>query len=156
MYDHSLIVKHYRPKLLDRYIDSIDVYHFGKDKEILLHTKGVFEMVFQSNESFQHNTSYSSGWTTRPKNFIGGLHSKSYSIKPTGNQNLCIAIAFKPNTAKYFIPQKLNNFQNKLIEISEVWKDSNDLLIREMEQKGNDRDKINAIESFLAKKNHYS
>lgn len=152
MHTSNLSIQKYTPKELHQYINSINVYRFKKDTEVLLHPKGVFEIVFQSNDSFKHNTSYSSGWTTRPKHFIGGLHNKSYSIISEDDYNVCITVEFKANTAKYFIPYKLNLFQNNLIDISEIWTDGLGKLKLKLEKEYSDLGKVRCIESFMADK----
>ena len=116
-----MTINTYRPKMLQTYIEAFKVYHFNNLEEVQLFPKGVFEMVFQSHHSFQHNTDYSNGWELRPRNFIGGLHTKSYYVNPGNIHNYCIVVEFKPNTAKYFIPEKLNTFQNAVIDINDIW-----------------------------------
>ena len=111
--------------------------------------KGVFEVVFQSHENFQHKTSYSLGWETRPKSFIGGLHNKSYHVKPNGKKNFCIVVEFKPNTAKYFIPEKLNNFQNNVVDLFEIWENAAIDLSYKITNEKFDGNKINLIERFF-------
>ncbi|WP_299228706.1 AraC family transcriptional regulator [uncultured Psychroserpens sp.] len=152
MYNESLIVKQYPSRFLKQYISNIYIYHFKSSNKTLLHPKGVFEMVIQGNSDIQHSTSYSDGWETRPKNFIGGLHSKSYYVKPEKSNNLSvISVEFKPDATKYFIPEKLNRFQNKLVELSQIWNDSN-LLISRIEAAKTDTERVNCIENFLKSK----
>ena len=152
MHNENIHIQKYASKVLPHYINSINVYRFKKDVEVQLHPKGVFEIVFQCNDSFKHNTSYSSGWNTRPKSFIGGLHNKSYSIKSEADLNVCIAVEFKPNTAKYFIPEKLNLFQNNLVKVSDIWKDSHSKLLLKLEKQSSDLAKVRCIENFMTDK----
>ena len=150
--NNLLRIQKFKPKILHQYIESFNIYHFDENEVIQLFPKGVFEIVFQSDARFQHNTSYSSGWETRPENFIGGLHNKSYNVKPNGSKNFCIVVEFKPNTAKYFIPYKLHNFQNNVIDIFEIWKKSAAELTQKIKTEKTDQHKIKLIESFFVDK----
>ena len=147
-----LAIQKYSPKILHQYIESFNVYYFNKDVPIQLFPKGVFELVFQSNDHFQHNTSYSLGWEVRPANFIGGLHNKSYTVKPNGDKDYCIVAEFKPNTAKYFIPSKLNSFKNNVVDIFEIWGKPAVELSQKINQEQINSNRISIIENFLASK----
>ena len=75
------------------YIQAFKVYHFIDKDDVFLVPKGVFEMVFQSQHSFQHNTNYSSGWQLRPRNFVGGLHNQAYRVNSgTGDNYFCTLV----------------------------------------------------------------
>lgn len=152
MHQTKLDIQKYAPKVLNQYIETFNIYHFDRDIDIRLFPKGVFEIVFQNNDNFQHNTSYSSGWETRPKDFIGGLHNKSYTVKSKGNNNFCIVVEFKPNTAKYFISDKLHNFQNNVIDIFEIWGNSALDLSLKIKKEKSDQHKVKLIEHFLLDK----
>jgi AraC-like DNA-binding protein len=147
-----MIIQKYQPKILHNYIESFKTYQFDQDMDIKLFPKGVFEIVFQSNDHFSHNTAYSSGWKTRPIDFIGGLHNKSYHVKSTGNKNFCFVVEFKPNTAKYFIPSKLHDFENNVIDISEIWGNQALELSQKIRKEKSDANKIKLIEAFLLDK----
>ncbi len=149
MLENTFTIQRYSPKVLHQYIESFNVYRFDGRGDIQLFPKGVFEIVFQSNDHFQHNTSYSLGWETRPKHFIGGLHNKSYQVKPNGNKNFCITVEFKANTARYFIPYKLHDFQNQVIDIFEIWGNAAQELSQKIAEEKLDHQKIALIESFL-------
>ncbi len=152
MLGNTLAVQKYSPKVLHKYIESFKVYGFGEESNIQFLPKGVFEIVFQSNGYFKHKTSYSSGWEIRPKSFIGGLHNKSYNVKPNGKNDFCIVVEFKPNTAKYFIPDKLHNFQNNVVDLFEIWgKDATDLSW-EINKKKIGYKEIEQIENFFLNK----
>ncbi len=152
MLKNTLNIQKYSPRVLHQYIESFSVYRFEGGADIQLFPKGVFEIVFQSNDDFQHKTAYSSGWETRPKSFVGGLHNKSYHVKPNGNKNFCIVVEFKPNTAKYFIPDKLYNFQNSIIDLFEIWGKDAIQLSRKINKENIGHNKIELIESFFLNK----
>lgn len=147
-----LNILEYPPNLLSKYVANYSIYRFGENIDTRLYPKGIFEIVFQSNTNFQHNTSYSSGWQSRPKNFIGGLHNKSYTVRTNGNHNVCIAVEFKPNTAKYFIPHKLHNFQNNIVDIHDIWGNGAAELSHKITTEKENIDKISLIEDFLLQK----
>ncbi len=150
--NRKLTILKYPAKVLHQYIEAFKVYHFIDDNEVLLLPKGVFEIVFQNHHSFQHNTSYTSGWRLRPRNFIGGLHNQSYHVNSGIGENYCIVVEFKPNTAKYFIPEKLNVFQNAVIDINEIWGKSARLLSQKIDREKSDKRKVEYIENFLIQK----
>lgn len=135
-----------------QFIEAFRVYFFLDDKEVLLLPKGVFEMVFQSQHSFQHNTYYSEGWQLRPRNFIGGLHNKSYFVNSGTKENYCVVVEFKPNTAKFFIPEKLNQFKNSIVDIYDIWGKSAQRLVQKIDRSDSEIKKIEYIESFLISK----
>ncbi len=149
---NKLNIQKYTPRVLGQYIEAFSVYRFDDDMDVQLFPKGVFEIVFQSHDAFQHNTAYSLGWKTRPQNFIGGLHNKSYHVKAGDRKNYCIVVEFKANTAKYFIPCKLHHFQNSLIDIFEVWGSDSIQLANKIHQEETDQGKIQQIENFLMNK----
>lgn len=134
---------------MHHYIEAFKIYRFIDDWDVFLLPKGVFEIVFQSQHSFQHNTNYSSGWKLRPRNFIGGLHSQSYSVNSGTKPNYCIVVEFKPNTAKYFIHEKLNAFQNAVIDINEIWGKPASLLSQKIDREKSEEHKLEHIENFL-------
>lgn len=152
MLQNSLSIQKFSPSILHQYIESFNVYSFGASMDFQLFPKGVFEIVFQNNDSFQHKTSYSSGWETRPTSFVGGLHNKSYHVKPNGSKNFCIVVEFKPNTAKYFIPEKLHNFQNNLVDLSEIWGNDAIQLSRKINKEIIGLNEIKQIEDFFVNK----
>ena len=149
---NTLTIQKYSPSILPQFIECFKIYRFDSGMDIQLFPKGVFEIVFQSNQHFQHKTSYSSGWETRPKNFIGGLHNKSYLVKSNGNKNVCIVVEFKPNTARYFIPEKLHNFQNNVVDVVEIWGKEAIELSRKINKDSIGLKEIELLESFFLDK----
>ena len=152
MLKQALNICKYAPTTLHQYIESFNIYRFDDDTDIQLFPKGIFEIVFQSTAHFQHNTAYSSGWETRPKNFIGGLHNKTYHVKPNGKSSFCVVVEFKPNTAKSFIPCKLHDFQNSVIDVFEIWGNSSVKLSQQMGEEKDDLKKVELIENYLLDK----
>lgn len=126
------------------------------EKDVFLVPKGVFEIVFQSQHSFQHNTNYSEGWELRPRNFIGGLHNQSYHVNSGSGDNYCIVVEFKPNSAKYFIPEKLDLFKNAVVDIRDIWGESAQMLSKKIDGERSDQCKVEHIEDFLLQQYHRS
>lgn len=145
----KLTIQKFTPKVLHHYIEAFKIYHFIDDLDVLLLPKGIFEIVFQSHHCFQHNTDYSSGWKLRPRHFIGGLHNKSYNVNSGTKDNYCIVVEFKPNTAKYFISEKLNAFQNAVVDINDIWGKSARILSQKIDREKLDECKLEHIENFL-------
>ncbi|MDF1696874.1 MAG: helix-turn-helix domain-containing protein [Saprospiraceae bacterium] len=139
----------YHAKYLSKYIEAFKIYHFNDTTNVQLLPKGIFEIVFQSQHSFQHCTEYSSGWKLRPRHFVGGLHHKAYQVNPGQKQNYCIVVEFKPETAKYFIPEKLDSLQNAVVDIQDIWGTAARKLIQKLDRAKQDSEKIAHIEQFL-------
>lgn len=144
-----LNIETYRPKVLHQYIEAFKIYNFGEEENVFLLPKGVFEIVFQSQYGFQHNTNYSEGWKFRPRNFVGGLHNQAYNVISGRRGNYCLVVEFKPNTAKYFIPEKLDAFKNAVIDINEVWGEKAGILSNRIDNEDSNEGKIDLIEAFL-------
>jgi len=144
-------IVNYQPKVLTQYLENISIYSFEGEKVVQLHPKGTFELVFQDNNHFQHNTFYSGGWDRRPEAFLGGLHDHFYTVKPIAKNGYCIAVEFKPNAAKYFISGPLHVFKNELVDINNEWGNLGwELSIRLKEEKQNEK-RVELIEHFLMK-----
>lgn len=142
-------IQTYPPKVLGDYIQAFRVYYFTDNQTIRLIPKGIFEIVFQSDDRFLHNTEYSDGWAQRPRHFVGGLHTKSYTVHPDGRQSYCIVAEFKPHTSRYFIPEKLNLFKNTLVSTSDIWGASAIKLANDLHVRSTMKEKIDLVEHFF-------
>lgn len=141
----------YKPKLLSKYIACYKVYHFAEAKEVALDPEGYFEMIFQLENDFLHNTAMTEGWELRPQNFVGGLHTKSYRIKPTVSNTKIFGIEFKSNGAKHFIPDKLQLYKNRTVNLNDVMADMAGEAIGQNAMQGMSEGNISIIENCLAK-----
>ena len=148
----NLTILTFYPTVLNGYIEAFKIYHFTDSSDVFLIPKGIFELVFQSQNTFHHQTNYSSGWTLRPRNFIGGLHSQSYYVNSGSKENYCIVVEFKPNTARYFIPERLNLYKNATIDINDVWGNAAQVLSNKIDQAKDFKQKVRHIESFLVER----
>jgi AraC-like DNA-binding protein len=143
-------VRRIRPGLLGRFINWFTIYHFYDDVPLQMYPEGYFELVFQVGSNFFQNSNDTGEWKKRPMQFIGGLHNKSYSIKPERKHSMLISVNFKPNSARYFIPEKLQLFKNKLVSLDDVFKRSELGRVGEMYGWPNTGMTIRLIEEFLS------
>jgi AraC-like DNA-binding protein len=139
-----------RPQQLGRFINWFAIYHFHDEAPVRMYPEGFFELVFQVGSNFFQISSESDKWEKRPMQFIGGLHNKSYSIKPQHSNSSLISVKFKPNSARYFIPEKLQLFKNKLVRIDDVFKRSSLGRLEELYGQSSALKAIWYIEEFLA------
>lgn len=139
----------YRPKRLSAFIDSFLVYHFMDDIPVILNPEGHFELIFQIDGNFSQNNINAFIWQSRPAFFIGGLHNTSFAIRPENKQSKLISVIFKPHCARYFIPDKLHLFKNKLVDMLDVFGVSKMNHIEVVQKKMSIESKLDIIESFL-------
>ncbi|MCB0706994.1 MAG: helix-turn-helix transcriptional regulator [Saprospiraceae bacterium] len=111
----------YQPVQLARFIDRYIIYHFREDEEILFFPEGHFDLILQSDQDILYRSDSMLDWISRPRLFVGGLHSRSYSVKPARKNTHLISIQFKANGANYFIPEKLHLYKNKIIDLLDVF-----------------------------------
>lgn len=111
----------YRPRQLGAFIDSFMVYHFTDETPVVLHPEGQFELIVQLNAPFLQGPVDQAIWQERPVFFIGGLHNRSYTIKPGTKDAKLISVKFKPHCARYFVPDKLHLFKNRVVDMQDVF-----------------------------------
>ena len=111
----------HRPKILDAYIDCFSIYEFSDDAPVKLDPNGKFELIFQLEHSFSHNTLKTNGWEERPFQFVGGPHTQSYWIKPNQKKSNLLSVEFKSAGAKFFIPDNLNAYKNRSIDLRDAF-----------------------------------
>lgn len=139
-----------KPTHLKDFINWFSVCHFHDIKPLRLNPEGYFELIFQVDGDF-FQTTPEGLWKTRPRHFIGGLHNKSYTIKPENKSSFLISVNFKPNCARFFIPEKLHYFKNQVIPLDEVFKPSKLEKIKRLDGFDSVGKKIELIEAFLLK-----
>ncbi len=108
-------------KRFSKYIDCIKYYQFDSIDPILLHPEGHFEIIFQSEHEFQNDTITTNGWEKRPSSFVGGLHNQSYQIQAKTTNASLMSIQFKPEAARYFIPEKLSLLKNQIVDLHDLY-----------------------------------
>ena len=133
------------------FINGFTVYHFTDNVPVRLNPGGYFELIFQLNGGFCQTSTDNSHWISRPEYFIGGLHSKSFQVKPEKKDSTLISVNFKPHSTRFFIPDKLHNYKNKVVQLSDIYRSSDLGQLQAIH--GNDQmdNKLKLIESFLVK-----
>lgn len=134
---------------LDAFIDGILIYHFFDDSPVRLNPEGQFELIFQLDGSFKQHSINSTDWESRPTSFIGGLHNSSYTVKPEKEGAKLISVVFKPHCARFFIPDKLNLFKNKLVDMDDVFPKTELEKIERLYNNSNKSDSLSLIKGFL-------
>lgn len=112
----------YSPLKLGNYIAGITLYQFTDDSPVMLNPGGYFELIFQLEGSFVQSVVLQDSWQIRPDFFVGGLHSRSFMVKPDKAGAKLLSIQFRPNCARFFIPDRLNLFKNKIEDLESVFK----------------------------------
>ncbi len=124
------------------YLSSARIYELEDETSLFLNPEGHIEMIFQLDGDFEQKSTSSSEWKTRPTNFIGGLHSKSFHIRASNGKGRLLSICFKPHKARHFIPDRLNLYKNQIVEFDAIGMEigrieetaSNNKLIQGIEQ----------------------
>lgn len=107
---------------LGKYIDRFRFYHFQAPTTLDLNPEGNFEFIFQLQGDFAQKPIAETTWKIRPKNFVGGLHSKSFQVKSMGEVGTLLSVSFKPLGARHFIQDSLKSFKNDLVELDQLSK----------------------------------
>ncbi|MCF8368649.1 MAG: helix-turn-helix domain-containing protein [Bacteroidales bacterium] len=149
--ENTFKVIKYKPRQLSAYVENFMVYHFKGKKPVLLYPEGHFELIFQVYGNFSQNNINSTLWDARPVFFIGGLHNTSYAIKPEEGQSKLISVEFKPGSARFFIPEKLNLFKNRVVDLKDVFRSSKIDNIEAILWTDNTKAQLEMIETFLVK-----
>jgi AraC-like DNA-binding protein len=137
------------PRRLAAFIDSFTVYEFDENLPVRLNPEGFFEFIFQLGNGFVQSNAEVSIWENRPNLFIGGLHNKSYWIKPVNKNSKLISVNFKPNCARYFIPDRLNLFKNKIVSLDDVFRQVSVNRLNDIQECHSIGQSIELIETFL-------
>lgn len=141
-------IKRYIPTAFSNYIDGIDRYDFINSAPVELSPGGYFELVFQTGGFYQSNATNES-WVNRPKVFIGGLHNKSFSIRPENEKASLFSVRFKTGAAKNFIPDRLNLYKNKVVDVAVIFPEAIVSLAENVIEQANDDVQLMAIEHLL-------
>lgn len=148
--NYTYRTKRYRPKRLSAFIKYFTYYQFTDVKPVKLIPEGCFELIFQLDSQFSQRPVDANNWQYRPEFFIGGLHNKSYLIKPERNFSSLISVIFKPNCARYFIPDKLQFYKNRIVGLEDIFRQSKISQFVDMKSSISIQEKIDLIEVFLA------
>ncbi|MDX2361480.1 MAG: helix-turn-helix transcriptional regulator [Crocinitomicaceae bacterium] len=140
---------HYTSNRFSELINGFTHYQFDDIAPIQLYPEGHFELILQLESDFLHNTPSTDQWESRPQQFIGGLHNQAYSIRPACKNASLISIVFKPESAKYFIPEKLNAFKNKVVDVADVFTRAELELVKRVDADATLTSSITNLENFL-------
>lgn len=127
------------------------VYHFVDETPVVLHPEGQFELIVQLNASFHQGDIHQAVWEERPLVFVGGLHNTSYAIKPGVKEARLISVKFKPHCARFFIPDKLQLFKNRVVDIQDVFPRSQLGQLQQVLKEGPVAGSLARLESFLVR-----
>ncbi|MCB0805191.1 MAG: AraC family transcriptional regulator [Bacteroidales bacterium] len=139
----------FAPKYLNRYIRNFTVYKFEDTTPLMMYPGGYLEFIFQIHCDFEQYSIQSENRQTRPMNFVGGLHNQSFYIKPKQQNAQVISVKFKPDCAKYFIPDRLNLFKNKIVNLDDVIPGKKKHQIENLTANIETQERLDRIESFL-------
>lgn len=139
-------------KKLAKYISSYNILHIDYKEDYTFIPQGVFEIIFQLDGQFEHKPLLKNEWVPWPNCFIGGLHNKAYKIRTKKGKGLFLTVRFKPNAAKYFFKNNLNEFKNTIVNLSDLWSLGGKTLENKFLEKETIDDKIELIEQFLISK----
>ncbi|MEM7086239.1 MAG: helix-turn-helix domain-containing protein [Bacteroidota bacterium] len=121
----QLILETHCPRYLTGYIDSIACYTFSRNHCVTFCPEGAFKLVFLDSDQFQYQVQCGK-WESCSKKFVWGPHNMYHQLKSKKDKGVCVIVNFKPGKAKYFIPGKLDKYQNRLIDIGSVWNKRNE------------------------------
>jgi AraC-like DNA-binding protein len=103
------------------YIESIHEYRFLSNHPAELLPQGRFEMIFQLDGDFLHQSTPDSDWFSRPRAFIGGLHAQAYSVQSLSTNGRCLGVSLKPEMVHHLIREKLNVFENSVVDLEAIF-----------------------------------
>lgn len=131
-------------------IDAVRIYEFKGDERISLIPEGRVEVMFQLQGDFLHSLDAGDNWEERPFSFIGGMHSSSYEVHLRKGSGLCLGITLRPACAHKVIGDRLNDFQNAIIDIVDVFGIVGKELNEKVMEQRDIQSQVTIIRSFLA------
>lgn len=128
-------------------IEHFRFYNFDTLSTLNLNPEGHFEFIFQLQGDFSQKSIAEQNEVLRPRQFIGGLHSKSFQVKSLKPQSRILSIKFKPLGARSFISERLNVFKNELVDLDFL----NPKMLDFDLENSSDQDIIKQLETSLSK-----
>ena len=147
--DKTYMITQYVPEKLSAFIGSFTVFYFTDTTPVMMHPEGFFEMIFQIDCEIGQTSIDADDWQRRPLHFIGGLHNRSYLVKPARPGAQLISVRFKPDCAKHFIHDRLNLFKNRVVDLSDVFSPPSLASLEPVLQSGKISQSIRLIETLL-------
>ena len=149
---HSYNLPISKKSILESYIESYKILKYTDTNRIQFIPSGRFEIFFQLEERFLCKFDDKLGFIKRPMGFIGGLHTKAYYAKSTQKESKALLITFKPEMAKFVIPDYLNHFKNQTVSLEDFWGNDGRFLIERINNESNCENQFKIIEQFLLKR----
>ena len=88
-------------------------------------------------------------WFERPQAFLGGLHSCSYDVRAKTGEGRCLGVTIKPNMAHLLVRDKLNHFENSVIDLESVFGNNGKRLSESVMNEDSIELKMQRIEDFF-------
>lgn len=111
--------------------------------------EGHFDLILQSDLDILHKTDTSQGWELRPRLFVGGLHSRHYQVQALKAGTRLISVQFKPGAAKFFIPDRLDLFKNRVVNLEQVYAGQKIATLLEVDPNAPFLPLLDRLETFL-------
>lgn len=144
-------IETYHSERFSEYIEGIRCYDFQTSNPVQLHPNGHFELIFQLQGDVEHLTSSTNAsWVKRPKQFVGGLHNQSYSIKPISDHTRIISVRIKAKHTRNFVNDHLHQFKNRIISMDDIYDSTSLVEISDLSPHSSPADIVQCIERFLS------
>ncbi|MEO9805436.1 MAG: helix-turn-helix transcriptional regulator [Reichenbachiella sp.] len=141
--------KVFQPKVLTNYLDRFEVFELDNEiRPFRVLPLGVVQVFFQLNLSVYHSTSFTDGWTKRPEAFLGGPYNLGYTMAAEKGVEM-FSLKFLPGRYRYFFPNPIDDFKNKLIPLSDIWGQQGEVLIDRIFMARSHEERCELLESFL-------
>jgi AraC-like DNA-binding protein len=143
---------------LRQYVDSVSFYrneHHSDSQSLLFEgcPEGVFELIFQSDNSVWQKDRCDGVWRQRDEAFVGGLHQQGFQLKLPPDTEI-MSVRFKHGAFKYVFSGRLNDFMNQKVPITELWSREGVRLQGKLKQCHDPISKLCTIAAFLEPKVH--
>jgi len=138
---------------LRQYVDSVSFYRNAhqQDSQSLLFEgcpEGVFELIFQSDNSVWQKDQSDGVWRQRDAAFVGGLHQQGYQLKLPPDTEI-MSVRFKHGAFKHVFSGRLNDFMNQKVPVTELWSRAGLRLQDKLKQDQSQQAKLQTIAAFL-------
>ncbi len=134
--------------LLSTVAESFVEYEFTGDEVCHFVPEARFEILFQNGFLFLNNSD-NQGWKPRPLGFIGGLHSKSYLVKPESNKSTCFGVKLRFGQTNWLIPDALSQFKNGVFDIEDIFGSQASILLEQLLNSPDRKEQFALVENFL-------
>jgi AraC-like DNA-binding protein len=110
-----------RESAISEFADCLIAYAFeGKDFYTLI-PEGSFEILFNIQGEFLHQSSCTTTLKKEPQCMLSGLHSEAYDIMPIDGRGICIGIQLKQGWVGNIFNSPLVELKNRVVDLSEIF-----------------------------------